>query len=433
VSLRRKFQLYLLFVHAVFAAAAVILLWEQRVWLLVLELFFSLSFLVGTRLLRSLAEPVEVIRSGVELIAASDFTTRFNRTGQAELDELILVYNRMLDTLREARVRNEEQESFLQRILETSPSGVLTLDPEDRIARLNPAARSMLGLSEEQLVGARLDGLGSSFADSLSRLGEGRPRILTLKGRRRVRVVRLSFMDRGIRRGFILLEELTEELRRSEKAAYEKLIRMLSHEVNNTSGAVASLLESSLNYGDQIAAEDRSDFEQALKVAINRTRHMNAFMQRFADVVRLPPPQPAACELKALLQDCARLLERESRERSIEWRWRFDGDPPEVKLDRTQMEQALLNVYRNALEAVGRDGSVTTIVRGAPGPAVVIEDSGPGLGPEVRDQLFMPFFTTKDDGQGIGLTVVQEILVAHGFDFALESAPGGPTRFSIFF
>ena len=114
-----------------------------------------------------------------------------------------------------------------------------------------------------------------------------------------------QFLDQGFQRSFILMEELTEELRRFEKAAYEKVIRLLSHEVNNSVGAVNSLLHSCLNYKEQLQEADRHDFENALQVAINRIEHLNAFMSSFAEVIKLPPPQfqPVDLELGSLLRD----------------------------------------------------------------------------------------------------------------------------------
>jgi hypothetical protein len=99
------------------------------------------------------------------------------------------------------------------------------------------------------------------------------------------------FLDRGFHRHFVLMEELTEELRQSEKAAYEKLIRLMSHEVNNSVASANSLLHSCLNYKDQLEVEDREDYEVALAVVISRTEQLNAFMKSFADVVRLLKPQ----------------------------------------------------------------------------------------------------------------------------------------------
>src|SRR5262249_31090928 len=145
-------------------------------------------------------------------------------------------------------------------------------------------------------------------ARRLSALEPGASQVIALGGGRRAKCQRSEFMDRGFARSFFMMEELTEELRRSEKAAYEKLIRMMSHEVNNSVGAATSLLDSCLHYGDQIRPEDREDFERALVVVIGRTRELNVFMQSFSDVVRLPAPHLRDTDLRGLVEDVGALF-----------------------------------------------------------------------------------------------------------------------------
>lgn len=434
MSLRARFFLYLALIHAVFAAAAFFFLRQHRVGWIVVEAFFVVSFVVGVRLVRALLDPVRFLQSGADLLREEDFTTRCRETGRPELDRLAQVYNTMVDRLREERIRNEERENFLQRVLETSPSGVLTLDFDGGIVLANPAAAAMLGRPAPELSGQRLAGLGTPLAQALAELVVGEARVLTLRGSRRVKCQKGEFFDRGFPRQFVLMEELTEELRRSEKAAYGKLIRMMSHEVNNTVGAVSSLLRSCLHYRAQVSEPDREDFTQALEVAIRRTDHMNQFMQRFADVVRIPPPRRSAQDLHGLVRGIVRLLGEEIARRRIRIETDLLEPGPLVACDAAQMEQVLVNVLRNAMEAIGTEGTirVRTGVRERL-PLLVVEDTGPGLADEVRRNLFAPFYTTKENGQGVGLTVVREILEAHGFEFSLDSVPGGPTRFTIVF
>jgi signal transduction histidine kinase len=174
--------------------------------------------------------------------------------------------------------------------------------------------------------------------------------------------------------------------------------------------------------------------EHALRVAITRTEQLGTFMRGFAEVVRVPAPRLAPCDVRALLEGITRLLSADAERRGVRWSWDAAAPLPAVELDRIQMEQAFVNVIKNALEAIGRDGTITIRLgtRG-PRPFVAIEDSGPGLPPEARANLFTPFFTTKENGQGLGLTLVREILDQHGFDYALESPAGGPTQFTIVF
>ena len=293
MSLRSKLILYLIGIHLVFAGLAGYLLREEKPWLLGIEAFFILSFAIGLRLIQHFWVPLDLIRTGAELIGERDFTSKFVEVGQPEMDQLVRVYNRMIDQLREERTRLQEQHYFMDKILTASPSGIITLDFDDKIALVNPSASRLLGLAESAVLGRPLDELGTAFAHALHALAVGESQVLPLQGQR-VRCHKAQFLDRGFPRSFILMEELTEELRLSEKAAYEKVIRLLAHEVNNSTGAVNSLLHSCLNYKGQLREADRGDFENALQVAIDRIDHLSAFMRSFAEVVKLPAPPLAA-------------------------------------------------------------------------------------------------------------------------------------------
>jgi len=434
VSLRGRFIAYLVVIHLAFAGVAGVVLRAHTVWLPAFEAFFLLSFLAGLWLLRSLFEPVDLLRSSVEFIEAGEFSTRLRETGRPELDPLIRVYNRMADTLRQERIRSEEQEMFLERIIRASPSGILTLDLDGRVTMANPAACAFLQREAGELEGRSLADAGSPLADALAALGPEQSRVVPLQGSRRVRCQASTFMDRGFARRFLVLDEMTEELHRSEKAAYEKLIRLMSHEVGNTASAVGSLLDSCLASARLLPEPERADYAGALGIAIARVGRMNEFMQGFAEVVRLPAPRRQPCDLRGLLEDVTGLFREDAGTRRVAWVWEVTGGPLLVSLDRGQMEQVLVNVVKNALEAIGTDGTITIRLGCNPSrPFTVLEDSGSGIPEDVRDQLFTPFFTTKPDGQGLGLTLAREVLLAHGFDFSLENAPGGGARFTILF
>jgi nitrogen fixation/metabolism regulation signal transduction histidine kinase len=438
MSLRLKFILYLIVVHLLFAGVAVYLLLQQRIWLLAVEGVFIVSLYIGLRLIRQLFNTIELINTGAQFIQDSDFTSRFSEVGQPELDRLIVVYNHMADHLREERTRMQEQNYFLDKVLTASPSGIVTLDFDGRISMVNPAAEQMLQTTSATLVGKRLEELNSGFAMALGELRLGEAQMIPLTGRRRVKCWRSQFLDRGFTRDFFVIEELTEELRQAEKVAYEKIIRMMSHEVNNSVGSANSLLHSCLHYTDQLGEEDRHDFENALQVVIGRTDQLNTFMRNFANVFRLPLPNLQPHDVRSLIEDVALLFKTELEKRKIELRFDVQAALDPIKLDQAQMEQVFVNVLKNAIEAVsalgGEDGSITIRFGKQNGKQfVTIEDTGCGISASVKANLFTPFFSTKGDGQGIGLTLVQEILDAHGFEFSLESRPSEPTVFTIFF
>jgi signal transduction histidine kinase len=271
------------------------------------------------------------------------------------------------------------------------------------------------------------------FGAALAGVPAGESRVVS-DGPRRLKVSRAELFDRGFPRSFLLIEELTEELRSSEKAAYGKLIRMMSHEVNNSVGPVSSLLDSFRGYSSALGEEDRRDFEEAIDVAVARMRRLSAFMNGFAEVVRLPPPDRRPTDLKRLADEILILMRPELDRRRIRAEWEqaeplpVDPERSQIDLDRNQIEQVLVNVLKNAMESIGEDGRI--VLRLDPG-SLSIRDSGPGISEEVRALLFTPFFSTKRNGRGLGLTLVQEILSAHGFEFSLASSESGGAEFRV--
>ncbi|GAB3532129.1 hypothetical protein GCM10027443_15380 [Pontibacter brevis] len=240
---------------------------------------------------------------------------------------------------------------------------------------------------------------------------------------------RAHFLDRGFQHYFILIEELTEAILQNERQAYEKVIRVMSHEVNNTTGAINSILGSLQYYMPQLEEEHQPDFEHVLQVAIDRNANLNRFMANFAEVVRLPQPRKAPKDLHALLQGLQRLLQPQLEKRHISCTWQLAPQPLVIPIDEQQMEQVILNILKNAMEAIGEEGEICIRTQLDP-PQLTITDNGEGIPKEVQEHLFTPFYTTKNTGQGIGLTMVRDILVNHGFTFSLSS-DAGLTSFTI--
>lgn len=417
MNLRTKIILYLVLLHLVLAAVAVVVLLENRVWLLVVEGLFVLSIIIGVFLVRSFFVPLDLIRTGADLIGERDFTTHFSEVGQPEMDALIRVYNKMIDQLREERLRVEEQHQLLTRIADASPSGIIICDFEGRIVSMNPAA-SALGIPQHQFL----------------QIPRGESTVISEGTGRLLRIQHSEFFDRGFPRSFFLIDELTEELRASEKAAYEKLVRMVSHEVNNSVGAVRSLLESSLNYARQVREEDRPDFQNALNVSIARMQNLNAFVNAFAEVVRLPAPRLETCRVDELMRDILTLLRPELEGRNITTRLDIAAALEPISCDKNQLEQVLINVMKNSIEAIGSSGTIEVeIGRNGKRQFLRIADSGPGIPPEVAPRLFSPFFSTKRDGRGLGLTLIQEVLKQHHFDYSLSNRAAGGAEFRVTF
>lgn len=432
---RARLITYLVVVHTLLAAAGAFVIRKNPLLLIAVEATFVLSAAIGITLLGRTFSTFGYAAAGAQLIRDREFTSRLLPTGQPEVDQLIDVYNRMSNSLRDERVRLQEQQHFLADMLRVSPAGIVILDFDHRVISLNPAAERLLACTAADAYHRRLGEIGSSVANTLHTLQPGQTSVMQTTSAQRLRIHHGTFLDRGFRRGFLLIEELTEELRQAERNAYEKLIRVMAHEVNNSITASNSLLTSSLTYGAELSPESRGDFDQAIGIVIQRTAQLNEFMRSFADVFRLPAPLKQPERVLELLESTSRLVRARPDAADTTWVWEIDDPALTLAMDRTQMEQAFLNVMQNAVDATGGRGGIAIRLRTLDGarPTLRIEDSGPGLAPEAAANLFTPFFSTKPQGQGIGLTVVQEILSAHGFDYSLAKRPGEPTTFTIVF
>ncbi len=434
MTLRTKFILYILLLHSIFTALALGIFFFYPIWLFVLEGFFLISLFVGIKLINSFFGTLDLIRSGAQFIEEKDFTSHFQLVGHTEMDQLISVYNKMVDNLKDERVKLQEQNFFLDKILAASPSGVLICDFDNKISSANLSAEKILQTRASELLGKALEALHPPFSQALSGLETYQSNVISLQGGRRVKCRRSEFMDRGFPRYFFLLEELTEELRYSEKNAYEKLIRMMSHEINNSVAATNSLLNSCLNYKNQLLDEDKEDYENALSVIISRNSQLNVFMNSFAEVIRLPEPKVSLTDVKQMLESLETLMRSECQKHSIDWHWELLQTIELVEMDKIQMEQVFVNILKNAVEAIGSNGTITIkLGKQIDRSYVAILDTGKGISPKIQSRLFTPFFSTKENGQGIGLMLVQEILNKHSFEFSLESQVGKPTEFIIFF
>ncbi|KAA9333321.1 HAMP domain-containing protein [Hymenobacter busanensis] len=431
MTLRTKYILFVVLIHTAIAGLAFQFRESNVVLFVATEALLLATAVISVQLYHGFVRPLNLIAAGTEAIRDRDFTMKFLPVGQAEMDQLIDTYNQMIDELRQERVSQQEKSYLLERLINASPAGILLLTFEGTIEAANPAAERYLQQPATVLVGQRPDALPGEWGRALGTLEPGQPQVVQLSGVQTYRASASHFLDRGFTRYFILLEELTQDLIRQEKQAYEKLIRMMSHEINNSIGAVNSILQSFHHYAPQLRDDDRADFTEALDVSVNRSTHLANFIANFANLVRLPPPTPRPTDVHELLRATCRLLQVQSEKRQIRWHWHLAPGPLYVDLDAQQLEQALLNIGKNALEAIGEGGNVWVHTTAQP-PALVIENDGPGIAPEVQTRLFTPFFSTKRDGQGIGLTLVRDILLQHGFAFSLTSnAAAGRTAFRI--
>ena len=430
MKLKIKYILFVSFLHIILILLSLRMFEENIYYFIAAEVFIICTIIISIILYRQFIQPVQILSSGLESLKDKDFTMKLLTTGHYEMDQLIGVYNKMIDQLRIERLKQEEQHFFLENLVQASPAGIIILDFDGFITNINPAAESFLGLSSDKIIGNKFNKISTRLAKALNKLQPGTSEIIPLSGMITYRCQKASFVDRGFNHHFILIEELTDELLKTERKAYEKVIRMMSHEINNSVGAVNSILSSSLTYKNKLAKKDQEQFENAINVAMERNVHLNKFMGNFADIVRIPQPTKKKTDLHQLLQKVHILMQNELEKRQIEWKWQLQKEAFLLEMDEQQMEQILVNIIKNALEAIEKDGKITIITSAK---QLIIRDNGKGISEDIQQKLFTPFFSTKKNGQGIGLTLTREILLNHGFKFSLETNEKDETEFAVEF
>ena len=378
---------------------------------------------------RKIVKPLNSIGSGMELLREQDFSGRLSPVGQYEADRIVNVFNRMMEQLKNERLRLREQNNFLDLLIKASPMGVILTTLDEDLSELNPMAQKMLGVRQEDVLGKKMNEIDSPLAAELANVPKGETATVRLNDSNIYRCTHSSFIDRGFQHPFFLIESLTDEVMKAEKKAYEKVIRMIAHEVNNTTAGITSTLDT---VEQALSTEEgMDDICDVMRVCTERCFSMSRFITRFADVVKIPEPTLTPVDLNDLAFTCKRFMEGMCTDRNIKLRLEIDETLKEVKMDASLFEQVLVNIIKNAAESIEKDGEI--IVRTLSPAIVEVVDNGKGISKETEAKLFSPFFSTKPNGQGIGLIFIREVLMRHGCTFSLRTYADGLTRFRILF
>lgn len=391
---------------------------------LILFILFYLTFFY-----RKLVKPLNTIGSGMELLREQDFSSRLSLVGQYEADRIVNIFNRMMEQLKNERLRLREQNNFLDLLINASPMGVILTTLDDDLSELNPMALKMLGVRPEDVQGKKMEEIDSPLAAELANVPKGETVTVRLNDSNIYRCTHSSFIDRGFQHPFFLIESLTDEVMKAEKKAYEKVIRMIAHEVNNTTAGITSTLDT---VEQALSSEEgMEDICDVMRVCTERCFSMSRFITRFADVVKIPEPTLSLVNLNDLAFTCKRFMEGMCNDRRIKLRMEIDESMKDIKLDAALFEQVLVNIIKNAAESIETDGEIT--IRTLSPSTLEVVDNGKGISKETETKLFSPFFSTKPNGQGIGLIFIREVLMRHGCTFSLRTYDDGLTRFRIVF
>src|ERR1700704_439301 len=377
---------------------------------------FAASFILSSR--EHIIRPLQTMTNLLAALREGDYSIRARGARENDaLGEVLLEINSLGETLRVQRLGAFEATALLRTIMAEIDVAVFTFDPERRLRLVNRAGENLLGQPMDKLLGKRASDLGlAACFDS----DEDAPLTLYFPGGSgRWGVRRSSFRERGLPHELLVLTDLSRTLREEERRAWQRIVRVLGHEMNNSLAPIKSIGASleTLIRRDPPPADWRDDARSGLNIIATRAESLSRFMQAYARLARLPPPQKETIDLGELVKRVASLETR------IAVRVVPGGDVT-INADAAQLEQLLINILHNAAEAsLETKGTVTAGWRDmAECVEVFVRDTGPGIMNPTN--LFVPFFTTKPGGSGIGLALSRQIAEAHGGSLTLSNRAG---------
>ena len=384
----------------------------------------------------------------LDAVAYDDAMRNFGKAGgDSGFAELAAAMGRLMERLRASRSEREEQSRYLHAVVAHVPVALLSIAPDGHVQMLNVAARRLFGTRIENL--SELSRFGSAFSDTLSTLVPEHAKLVVMeRGTRSLQLkasaTKIVVGGNSIR--LLSLANIETELNAQELAAWQSVIRVLAHEIMNSLTPISSLSATARELvgqaHDTLSPDDPlgpplADAQTALETVSRRSEALLHFVQTYRHLSRRLVARSEPLRLRRVFARIERLLAEELAARGIVFVVRVDPETLEVVADGELLDQALINLLRNAMQAlVGRPDAriVLSAFRDVENRTIVCaSDNGPGIAPELRETVFVPFFTTKRDGTGIGLTLTRQIAAVHNATLELSDTEGGGATFLLRF
>ena len=369
------------------------------------------------------ASPMRTVANLLEAIREGDYSIR-GRTSLADdaLGEVLAQVNAMGTTLQQQRLGALEATALLRKVMEEINVAIFAFDADKRLRLVNRGGEALLGRPIERLLGETAETLG--LEDCL----RGELRTMTRSfpgGSGRWGVGCTTFREGGVPHQLLVLTDLTRPLREEELQAWQRLVRVLGHELNNSLAPIKSIAGSLGNIleRDPLPEDWKEDMQHGLNIIGSRAESLQRFLSAYTRLAKLPSPTLARTDIHPLIRRAAAMELRKTIEIVA-------GPAIMLDADSDQLEQLLINLFKNAVEATQSTGGAVRVVWGrtavlaGPRLEILIEDEGPGLAN--TNNLFVPFFTTKPGGSGIGLVLCRQIAEAHGGTLELKNNSDGP-------
>lgn len=426
----------------------VLVLTQTPFWLLSLWLgLLTLGLL--TELLAYIQRSHREMRQLVTAIRQGDFTGHYARPSFRSGNMLGEAFDELVTTFRRVRHEKESHYQYLQAVVERVNIALLCVDEDHRIQLANQAAKTLLGQPYLKQLDS-LSGLDAELYTTLLHIEAGEKRLVKVLLHRQLMhlsVQASAFKLQGRHYRLISLQDFIQELEENELLSWQKLIRVLTHEImnsvipiSNLSAIVRQLLirtEGETLYLNNINEEQLTDLHGSLTTMEERSRGLVSFVNAYRSLTQISTPHFAVVSIADLFDRIHPLLKPAMTKHSVQWQQQITPADLTLKADAELIAQVLINLVNNALDALTDQPDavilVHALVNEQQNTIIRVSDNGPGIAPEVAEQIFVPFFTTKSSGSGIGLSLSRQIMRLHKGSLTMQTEPGRGSTFTLVF
>lgn len=400
-------------------------------------------------LIRTIERITRDLVSFLEAIEYSDFTQSFSPPySDTGFHRLYGAFSKVMRAFQDTRAKSEAQRMYLETLVHHINTGLICFHPEGEITLMNNAAKRLLERPTARRI-QDLSNLGNGFVETLLNLSAGEQRLEQVNTGTEMLQLAINatrFTLQGDEYVLASIQNIGTELEDKELDAMQHMTRVLAHEIMNSITPIASLAASARDHLRQEPPAEsdqegnlfsRDDLQAAMETIEKRSQGLLHFVSAYRSIARIPRPNFRLIEVTALLSGTANLMENQLKQADVTLTTTVDPKTLSVLADPDLIEQVLINLIKNAIESLAPQSDGMIKLSGGldrRGRVVLqVTDNGPGIPPEVMDQIFIPFFSTKTEGSGIGLSFSRQVMRRHKGSLRVQSDTGGPTTFTLRF
>lgn len=408
--------------------------------------FVIISFQLA-EIFRFVSQTNKKLTRFLESVKYSDFISGFtsdNKLGKSFKD-LNLAFNEVLEAFRKARSEKEEHWQYLNSVVQQVRTGILSYDIDGHIQLINANAKKFIGANSIRNIHELIQ-INPGLYHAINSVSPGKGELYKGSNELYLTIQSTEMRIRGIEVKLVTLQNIQPELQKQELEAWQNLTRVLRHEIMNSITPISSLtstlreiLDHDMERKDnhfELKEEGADDLREGLSTIENRSKGLIKFIDAYREYTSLPQPKMSVLRLKDLIESVAQLMKPELKKTQVVFRYECSSEYLTIQADAEMIEQVLINLLKNAIEALAETSHPQLELIGRYDESAVkveVIDNGPGIIKEALEHIFVPFYTTKRTGSGIGLSLSRQIMQMHNGSITVESQPDVRTIFTLRF